>query len=171
MFFPQTKYKCRFCVGDRFYLCDNKILCENDYADREMQSQLMNQQQNNSNISMNNNNNMNNNNSEFSINRNANRSQMANSSNSIMPLYSEKNNFSNFDVPIHVRWIWFNSSPTLVKGLYFPLECNWKWKIFISIFVFSIFSTLRNLVTCFCLPFYHFRDNCHMLNRMIAIIQ
>ena len=24
----------RFCVGDRFYLCDNKILCENDYEDR-----------------------------------------------------------------------------------------------------------------------------------------
>ncbi|KAL8563733.1 Protein with similarity to mammalian ELMO [Nucella lapillus] len=26
----------RFCVGDRFYLCDNKILCEFDYEDRFM---------------------------------------------------------------------------------------------------------------------------------------
>lgn len=24
----------RFCVGDRFYLCDNKILCEYDYEER-----------------------------------------------------------------------------------------------------------------------------------------
>ncbi|CAD5111831.1 unnamed protein product [Dimorphilus gyrociliatus] len=24
----------RFCVGDRFYLCDNKILCEMDYEER-----------------------------------------------------------------------------------------------------------------------------------------
>lgn len=24
----------RFCVGDRFYLCDNKILCESDYNER-----------------------------------------------------------------------------------------------------------------------------------------
>lgn len=27
---------CRFCVGDRFYLCDNKILCEYDYEERMM---------------------------------------------------------------------------------------------------------------------------------------
>lgn len=26
----------RFCVGDRFYLCDNKILCEFDYEERMM---------------------------------------------------------------------------------------------------------------------------------------
>ncbi|KDR17413.1 hypothetical protein L798_08443, partial [Zootermopsis nevadensis] len=26
----------RFCVGDRFYLCDNKILCEYDYEERLM---------------------------------------------------------------------------------------------------------------------------------------
>ena len=25
---------CRFCVDDRFYLCDNKILCEYDYEER-----------------------------------------------------------------------------------------------------------------------------------------
>ena len=25
---------CRFCVGDRFYLCENKILCEYDYEER-----------------------------------------------------------------------------------------------------------------------------------------
>ena len=25
---------CRFCVGDRFFLCDNKILCEYDYEER-----------------------------------------------------------------------------------------------------------------------------------------
>ena len=24
----------RFCVGDRFYLCDNKVLCEYDYEER-----------------------------------------------------------------------------------------------------------------------------------------
>ncbi|KAK2155788.1 hypothetical protein LSH36_231g02015 [Paralvinella palmiformis] len=24
----------KFCVGDRFYLCDNKILCEYDYEER-----------------------------------------------------------------------------------------------------------------------------------------
>lgn len=24
----------RFCVGDRYYLCDNKILCEYDYEER-----------------------------------------------------------------------------------------------------------------------------------------
>lgn len=24
----------RFCVGDRFYLCENKILCEYDYEER-----------------------------------------------------------------------------------------------------------------------------------------
>lgn len=27
-------YDCRFCVGDRFYLCENKILCEYDYEAR-----------------------------------------------------------------------------------------------------------------------------------------
>jgi len=26
--------RCRFCVGDRYYLCDNKILCEYDYEER-----------------------------------------------------------------------------------------------------------------------------------------
>ncbi|KAF7283236.1 hypothetical protein GWI33_001121 [Rhynchophorus ferrugineus] len=25
---------CMFCVGDRFYLCENKILCEYDYEER-----------------------------------------------------------------------------------------------------------------------------------------
>ena len=24
----------RFCVGDRYYLCNNKILCEYDYEER-----------------------------------------------------------------------------------------------------------------------------------------
>lgn len=27
-------FACRFCVGDRFYLCENKILCEYDYEER-----------------------------------------------------------------------------------------------------------------------------------------
>lgn len=27
-------YCFRFCVGDRFYLCENKILCEYDYEER-----------------------------------------------------------------------------------------------------------------------------------------
>ena len=27
-------YYYRFCVGDRFYLCDNRILCEYDYEER-----------------------------------------------------------------------------------------------------------------------------------------
>lgn len=25
---------CRFCIGDRYYLYDNKILCEFDYEER-----------------------------------------------------------------------------------------------------------------------------------------
>lgn len=83
---------CRFCVGDRFYLCDNKILCENDYADRQMHVQLSSQQ----NIGENNN-------SEYSVNRNTTKSQASVPTNNIMPLYSEKNNFTNYDVPIHVR--------------------------------------------------------------------
>lgn len=28
------RFDCRFCVGDRFYLCENKILCEFDYEER-----------------------------------------------------------------------------------------------------------------------------------------
>lgn len=28
------KIRNRFCVGDRFYLCENKILCEYDYEER-----------------------------------------------------------------------------------------------------------------------------------------
>ena len=27
-------FSLRFCVGDRFFLCDNKILCEYDYEER-----------------------------------------------------------------------------------------------------------------------------------------
>ncbi|XP_013386804.1 LIM domain only protein 3 isoform X2 [Lingula anatina] len=30
----------RFCVGDKFYLCDNKILCEYDYEERMMFASL-----------------------------------------------------------------------------------------------------------------------------------
>lgn len=105
----------RFCVGDRFYLYDNKILCENDYADREMHSQMSHQQNNSINNShshshnphhqpnSSNSNVMNNNNNEYSINRNTNKGQTIDSSNNLMPLYSDKNSFTNFDVPIHVR--------------------------------------------------------------------
>lgn len=35
----------RFCVGDRFYLCDNKILCEYDYEERLVMSQTTGQSQ------------------------------------------------------------------------------------------------------------------------------
>lgn len=58
----------RFCVGDRFYLCDNKILCESDYDDRQMKEKLNagNRQMNN----MMNNNNNNNNNSIDNMNKN-----------------------------------------------------------------------------------------------------
>lgn len=28
------RYFCRFCVGDKYYLCDNKILCPYDYEER-----------------------------------------------------------------------------------------------------------------------------------------
>lgn len=28
------RLRSRFCVGDKFYLCDNKILCEYDYEER-----------------------------------------------------------------------------------------------------------------------------------------
>jgi len=31
----RTFSTCRFCVGDRFYLCENKILCEYDYEERQ----------------------------------------------------------------------------------------------------------------------------------------
>lgn len=89
-----TQNICRFCVGDRFYLCDNKILCENDYADRQMYAQQTQQNQQNF---------IENNNSEYSINRNTNKSQASVSTNNIMPVYSDKSNFTNFDVPIHVR--------------------------------------------------------------------
>ncbi len=30
----------RFCVGDKFYLCDNKILCEYDYEERLLMASL-----------------------------------------------------------------------------------------------------------------------------------
>ncbi|XP_057373383.1 LIM domain only protein 3-like isoform X2 [Daphnia carinata] len=30
----------RFCVGDKFYLCDNKILCEYDYEERLLMTSL-----------------------------------------------------------------------------------------------------------------------------------
>ncbi|XP_026273479.2 LIM domain only protein 3-like [Frankliniella occidentalis] len=64
----------RFCVGDRFYLCENKILCEYDYEERmvfaNMSQQtslppLKRQANNNNNITVANNNttNSNNNNS------------------------------------------------------------------------------------------------------------
>lgn len=96
---------CRFCVGDRFYLCDNKILCENDYADRQMSLPMANQSittnNNNNNTINNNNNNMN----EYSANNhNMSKNAADHSRNMTMSPYSEKNNFANnFDVPIHVR--------------------------------------------------------------------
>jgi hypothetical protein len=31
---PYDTLAFRFCVGDRFYLCDNRILCEYDYEER-----------------------------------------------------------------------------------------------------------------------------------------
>ena len=66
----------RFCVGDRFYLCDNKILCEYDYEERMVFANMnVNQQSvppikrqanglplNNNNSTINNNNTTNNNN-------------------------------------------------------------------------------------------------------------
>lgn len=33
-FLPFLLHSLRFCVGDRFYLCENKILCEYDYEER-----------------------------------------------------------------------------------------------------------------------------------------
>lgn len=33
-FFDSPCSPFRFCVGDRFYLCDSKILCEYDYEER-----------------------------------------------------------------------------------------------------------------------------------------
>ena len=35
----------RFCVGDRFYLHENKILCEYDYEEQMALSQMQQQQQ------------------------------------------------------------------------------------------------------------------------------
>ena len=41
----------RFCVGDRFFLCDNKILCEYDYEERMVFANLAyNSQQQNPNL-------------------------------------------------------------------------------------------------------------------------
>lgn len=34
------KFCFRFCVGDKFYLCDNKILCEYDYEERLLMASL-----------------------------------------------------------------------------------------------------------------------------------
>lgn len=34
MFLWKSSLCYRFCVGDRFYLCENKILCEYDYEER-----------------------------------------------------------------------------------------------------------------------------------------
>ena len=34
LLFTNFLYIFRFCVGDRFFLCDNKILCEYDYEER-----------------------------------------------------------------------------------------------------------------------------------------
>jgi hypothetical protein len=31
---------CRFCVGDRFFLLENKILCEYDYEERMLFASL-----------------------------------------------------------------------------------------------------------------------------------
>ena len=36
----------RFCVGDRFFLCDNKILCEYDYEERMVFANLAYNQSN-----------------------------------------------------------------------------------------------------------------------------
>ena len=35
---------CRFCVGDRYYLCENRILCEYDYEDRMLMVNLQQRQ-------------------------------------------------------------------------------------------------------------------------------
>merc|ERR1712117_859564 len=32
----------RFCIGDKFYLCDNKILCEYDYEERMVFARMSN---------------------------------------------------------------------------------------------------------------------------------
>lgn len=46
----------RFCVGDRFYLCDNKILCETDYDERlQMGAPDSSNNNNNNNNGLNNN--------------------------------------------------------------------------------------------------------------------
>jgi len=31
---------CRFCIGDHYYLCDNKILCQFDYEERLVLARL-----------------------------------------------------------------------------------------------------------------------------------
>jgi len=32
--------RCRFCIGDHYYLCDNKILCQFDYEERLVLARL-----------------------------------------------------------------------------------------------------------------------------------
>jgi len=41
-----ANYTCaivRFCIGDRYYLCDNKILCQFDYEERLVFANLQSQ--------------------------------------------------------------------------------------------------------------------------------
>lgn len=85
----------RFCVGDRFFLCENRILCESDYVERQTQLQ---QQMAQANTNCNNNNN-----SDYIINRNASKLNESEHNKNVMSNFQEKSNFSNFDVPIHVR--------------------------------------------------------------------
>jgi len=35
---------CRFCIGDRYYLCENKILCQFDYEERLVFASLQSQE-------------------------------------------------------------------------------------------------------------------------------
>ena len=64
----------RFCVGDRFYLCENKILCEYDYEERmvfaNMNVQSLPPQKRQANGLPLHNNNINNNNNTSSTNNN-----------------------------------------------------------------------------------------------------
>ena len=70
----------RFCVGDRFFLCDNKILCEYDYEERMVFANLAYnsnnlaqiKQQASRSVGNNNNNNNNSNNSSSNNNNNNN---------------------------------------------------------------------------------------------------
>lgn len=105
----------RFCVGDRFYLCDNKILCECDYEDRQMRLQGNPQTVNS------------NNNSNEIINQNLKRSSNeTKASTSSQKRYATATNQTNLVSPFHPNdYINYNEMRRIVDP---PIGVRWTKK-------------------------------------------